>query len=141
VQLNNDREGGSSHDYALQKFRLYLLGSHFKFFTDHSALKYLVNKPVLEGRICRWLLLFQEFSFEFIIKSRRCNVGPDHLSKLERGESGGVVDDQLPNADLFRIEAIPEYLEDIAVFLSTGSCPKTYSATKKHHMVVRAADY
>jgi hypothetical protein len=31
--------------YALKKFRNYLLGSHFKFFTDHSALKYLVNKP------------------------------------------------------------------------------------------------
>jgi hypothetical protein len=44
--------------YALQKFRHYLIGSHFKFFTDHSALKYLVNKPLLEGRICRWLLLF-----------------------------------------------------------------------------------
>jgi hypothetical protein len=45
--------------YALQKFRHYLLGSHFKFFTNHYALKYLVNKPVLEGRICRWLLIFQ----------------------------------------------------------------------------------
>ena len=33
--------------YALQKFRHYLLGSHFKMFTDHSTLKYLVNKPVL----------------------------------------------------------------------------------------------
>jgi hypothetical protein len=44
--------------YALHKFRNYLLGSHFKFFTNHSALKYLVNKPVLEGRICRWFLLF-----------------------------------------------------------------------------------
>jgi hypothetical protein len=54
--------------YALQKFRHYLLGSHFKFFSDHSTLKYLVNKPMLEGRICKWLLLFQEFSFEFIIK-------------------------------------------------------------------------
>ena len=32
--------------YALQKFRLYLLGSHFKMFTDNSTLKYLVNKPV-----------------------------------------------------------------------------------------------
>jgi hypothetical protein len=55
--------------YSLQKFRHYLLGSHFKFFTDHSTLKYLVNKLVLEGRICRWLLLFQEFSFEVIIKT------------------------------------------------------------------------
>jgi hypothetical protein len=45
--------------YALHKFRHYLLGSHFKFFTDHFALKYLVNKPLLEGIICIWLLLFQ----------------------------------------------------------------------------------
>jgi hypothetical protein len=44
--------------YALQKFRHYLLGGHFDMFTDHSTLKYLVNKPVLRRRICRWLLLF-----------------------------------------------------------------------------------
>jgi hypothetical protein len=44
--------------YSLQKFRNYLLGGHFKFFKNHSALKYLVNKNVLEGIICRWLLLF-----------------------------------------------------------------------------------
>ena len=39
--------------YALQKFRHYLLGGHFKIFTDHSALQYLVNKPMLGERICR----------------------------------------------------------------------------------------
>jgi hypothetical protein len=127
--------------YALHKFRHELLGSHFKFFTGHSALKYLVNKPMLEGRICRWLLLFQEFSFEFIVKPGRCNVRPDHLSRLESGESGGAIDDQLPDADLFRVEVVPEYLEDIAVFLSTRACLETYSATQKCHMVVRAADY
>jgi hypothetical protein len=79
--------------YALQKFRHYLLGSHFKFFTDHSALKYLVNKSVLQGRICRWLLLFQEFSFEVIIKAGRCNVGLNHLSRLESGETCRAIDD------------------------------------------------
>jgi hypothetical protein len=42
---------------------------------------------------------------------------------------------------LFRIEAILEYLEDIAIFLNTGAYPETYSATQKFHMVVRAADY
>jgi hypothetical protein len=76
---------------------------------------------VLEGRICRWLLLFQEFSFEVIVKPCKLNVGPDHLSRLESGESGGVVDDQLPDADLFKVEAIPDYLSDIALFLSTGA--------------------
>ncbi len=35
--------------YALQKFRHYLLGGHFKMYIDHSTLKYLVNKPVLGG--------------------------------------------------------------------------------------------
>jgi hypothetical protein len=44
--------------YALQMFRHYLLGGHFKFFTDRSPLTYPINKHVLEGRICRWLLMF-----------------------------------------------------------------------------------
>jgi hypothetical protein len=117
--------------YALQKFRHYLLGSHFKFFTDHSSLKYLVNKPVLEGRICRWLLLFQEFSFEVIVKPGKLNVGPDHLSCLESGESGGPVDDHLPNADMFRIEAIPDYLLDISLFLTIGTTPIGYLQHKR----------
>jgi len=43
--------------YALQKFRHCFLGGHFKMYTDHSALKYLVNKPVFGAMICRWLLL------------------------------------------------------------------------------------
>ena len=37
--------------YALKKNWHYLLGSHFKMYIDHSALKYLFNKPMLGGRI------------------------------------------------------------------------------------------
>jgi len=37
--------------YALQNVRHYLLGKHFKMYTDHSTLKYLVNKPMLGGTI------------------------------------------------------------------------------------------
>ena len=44
--------------YALQNFRHYLLGGHFKIFTEHSALQYLVNNLVLGGNIYRWLLIF-----------------------------------------------------------------------------------
>ena len=73
-----EREG-QAMVYALHKFRHYLLGSHFKMFIDHSSLKYLVNKPVLGGKICRCLLLFQEFDFEIIMKSGHLNVVPNHL--------------------------------------------------------------
>jgi hypothetical protein len=54
--------------YTLQKFRHYLLGKHLNMFTYLLALKYLVNKTLLGGRICQWLLLFQEFDFEVIVK-------------------------------------------------------------------------
>jgi hypothetical protein len=47
----NTTEGeGLAMVYALQKFIHYLLGKHFKIFTDHSALKHLFNKPVLGGK-------------------------------------------------------------------------------------------
>ena len=56
---NTMEREGLAMVYALQKFKHYLLGKHFKMFTDHSNLKYLVNKLVLGGRIYQWLLLFQ----------------------------------------------------------------------------------
>jgi hypothetical protein len=68
--------------YALQKFKHYLLGSHFKMYTYHSKLKYLVNKPVLGGRIYIWMLLFQEYDFEVIVKLGKLKVGLDHLSHI-----------------------------------------------------------
>ena len=50
---NTTKREGLAMVYALQKFRHYLLDQHFKMFIDHSSLKYLINKPVLGGRICR----------------------------------------------------------------------------------------
>ena len=72
--------------YALQKFKHYLLGDHFKMFIDHSALKYLVNKPMLGGKIYCWLLLFQEFEFEIVVKLGWLNASPNHLSHIETQE-------------------------------------------------------
>jgi hypothetical protein len=80
--------------YVLQKFRHYLLGKHFKMFTDHSTLKYLVSKQMLGARICRWILLFQEFYFEFIVKPGKLNVGPDHLSRIMNGEEPTNLEDK-----------------------------------------------
>ena len=127
--------------YSLLNFRHYLLGAPFKFFTENSTLKYLVNKPILEGRICKWLLLFQEFTFEVVIKPSRLSAGPNHLSRLEIGESDGAIDDRLLDVDLFRIEAIPNHLQEIATLLTKGSYPLGYIATPKRHLVVREVDY
>jgi hypothetical protein len=97
---NTIEREGLAMVYALHKFKHYLLGKHFKMFTDHSALKYLVNKPVLGGRICRWLLLFQEFDFEVIVKPRKLNAGLDHLSRITNGEEATNLEDNFLDAQL-----------------------------------------
>jgi hypothetical protein len=51
INYTTTEREGLAMVYALQKIFHYLLGGHFKMFIDHSALKYLVNKPVLGGRI------------------------------------------------------------------------------------------
>jgi hypothetical protein len=84
--------------YTLQKFSHYLLGKHFKMFKDHSTLKYLVNKPLLGKRICRWLLLFQEFDFKVIVKPGKLNVGPNNLSWVTNRKEPMNLEDKFPDA-------------------------------------------
>ena len=43
--------------YALDKFHAYLIGSDIIIFTDHSALKYLLNKQNAKARLIIWVLL------------------------------------------------------------------------------------
>ena len=107
--------------YALHKFRHYLLGGHFKMFTDHSSLKYLVNKPVLWGYICLWILLFQEFNFEIVVKLGRLNAGLDHISRLENEEETTNLDDTILDTQLFVVKFVDDYYEDIVHFLTIGS--------------------
>jgi hypothetical protein len=95
--------------YALHKFRNYLLGSHFKMYTYHSALKYLVNKSVFWGRICRWLSLFQECDFEVTVKPRKLNTGIDYISLILSGENVGNLDDIFPDEHLFTIRMVDDY--------------------------------
>lgn len=127
--------------YALYKYIHYLLDKHFKMFTDHSALRYLVNKPALEGRICIWIILFHEFDFEFVVKPRRLNVGPDHLSRITNGEEPNSLEDNFPNAQLFSIQVANEYFANIIEFMSIGVAPKEFSTAQKKNLVVRFAYY
>lgn len=124
---NTTEREGLAMVYALHKFKHYLLGSHFKMFIDHSTLKYLVNKPVLGGKICRWLLLFQEYDFEVIVKPRRLNAGPDHLSKLESGEEPISLEECLLDAQLFSIQIADDQFQDIIHFMATRVALEPYT--------------
>jgi hypothetical protein len=122
--------------YVLQKFRHYLLGGHFNMFTDHSTLKYLVNKSVLGGRICIWILLFQEYDFETVVKLGRMNKGPDHISRLEHGEEPTSLDDTLSDALFLAIKKFDDHFADIVQFVSIGMAPREYTIIQKKQLVV-----
>ena len=121
--------------YALQIFRHYLLGGNFKMYIDHSTLKYLVNKPMLGGKIYRWLLLFQEFNFQIIVKPGKLNLGPNHLSRIESGEEPTSLEDNLPDAQLFAITMFDDQYKDIIQFMSTGYAPTEFTMMIKKQSI------
>jgi hypothetical protein len=102
-------------------------------FIDHSTLKYLVNKPMLGGRICRWLLLFQEYDFEITIKPGIMNKGPGHLSRLEHGEEPTSLEDALSDSKLLAIGKIDDHFIEIVQFLSTRMAPSEYTIPRRNN--------
>ncbi|GJY31974.1 reverse transcriptase domain-containing protein [Tanacetum coccineum] len=69
--------------YAFEKFRSYLIMNKSVVYTDHSALKYLINKKDAKARLLRWVLLLQEVDFKVIDTKGAENYAADHLSRLE----------------------------------------------------------
>jgi hypothetical protein len=113
--------------YDLQKYKHYLLGKHFNMFTDQSTMRHLVNNPVLGGRICKWLILLQEFDFEVVVKPGRLNARSDHLSKITNGEEPSNLEENFPDAQLFSVQIADEYFADIIEFFITGFAPREFT--------------
>ncbi|GKA93502.1 reverse transcriptase domain-containing protein, partial [Tanacetum coccineum] len=60
--------------YAFEKFRPYLVLSKSIVYTDHSALKYLMNKQDAKPRLLRWVFFYKSsISLERITKKRTKN--------------------------------------------------------------------
>ena len=70
--------------FACEKFRPYILGSHFIIHIDHVAIKYLMAKKDAKPRLIRWVLLLQEFDLEIKDNKGSDNAIADHLSRLEK---------------------------------------------------------
>ncbi|GJY94754.1 reverse transcriptase domain-containing protein [Tanacetum coccineum] len=81
--------------YAFEKFRPYLVLSKSIVYTDHSALKYLMNKQDAKPRLLRWVLLLQEFDITIRDKKGSENLKADYLSRLKNPHK-----DVLENKDI-----------------------------------------
>ena len=94
--------------FSLEKFRSYLIGSLVIVYTDHAALRHLLNKKDFKPRLIRWILLLQEFNLEILDKKGTANVVADHLSRLTVEPSPlEPISDSFPDEQLFSITSCP----------------------------------
>ena len=111
--------------FALDKFRQYLVGSPIVCFTDHAALKYLLQKKDAKPRLIRWILLLQEFDLSIKDKKGVENVVADHLSRLMVNleiADPTPIRDMFLDEHLFSVSSLPWYT-DLTNFLATGAIP------------------
>ncbi|PKA66820.1 putative mitochondrial protein [Apostasia shenzhenica] len=65
---------------AVQKWRPYLIGNHFKIKTDHQSLKFLLQQRISTPAQQRWLSKLSGYDFEIVYKKGKENIVADTLS-------------------------------------------------------------
>ena len=68
--------------WAVRHFRTYLYGHHCTVYTDHEALKSLLNTPQPSGKLARWGMALQEMDLTIVHRSGKRNANADALSRF-----------------------------------------------------------
>ncbi|KAK8535534.1 hypothetical protein V6N12_057050 [Hibiscus sabdariffa] len=109
---------------ALEKFHSYLLGTNVVVFSDHAALRYLMNKKEAKRRLIRWILLLQEFNLEIKDKKGRENLVTDHFSRIPLTSTDPPINEEFPDEHLLLAQRgkLP-WFADMVNYLVTGKVP------------------
>ena len=67
--------------WAVRHFRHYVYGHRCTVYTDHGALKSLLNTPQPSGKLARWGLALQELDLDIQYRPGRTNTRADALSR------------------------------------------------------------
>ena len=94
--------------WAVQILRLYLERSHFELYTDHIALKWMMNLTDASGRLARWRMRLLEFDFTVQYKKGAKNTIADCVSRLPTfNETTKVPDATVPCFGVFDDTGFP----------------------------------
>ena len=113
--------------YSINKFRHYITCYEFFMHTNHFAIIFLMNKPITNGRVTRWLLLLLEFNITIIDRPGKENIVADFLPHIQHEYGTKLVDDTFPNEHLFDVSVQTPWFTDIANYLGTGKIPNHLS--------------
>lgn len=75
---------------AIKKFRCYLELQEFEVITDHASLVWLMKQTDLTGRLARWILKLQSFTFSISHRKGKDHIVPDALSRIQSVEISSI---------------------------------------------------
>lgn len=67
--------------WGVEQCRSYIEGVHFTVVTDHFSLKWLQSMVQPKGKICRWILRLQPYSYDVVHRKGKEHLVPDLLSR------------------------------------------------------------
>ncbi|GBG70297.1 hypothetical protein CBR_g6425 [Chara braunii] len=67
---------------ALEHWKHYLLGRHFKVYSDHETLRWLKTQAKMTPKLTRWAAKIDQYDFELKPVKGKYNVGADALSRI-----------------------------------------------------------
>ena len=71
---------------TVEQFRQFLHGTHFKIYSDHQPLKYLLTADNLNPRLARWIARLKLFDYEILYRPGPENGNADAMSRLALDE-------------------------------------------------------
>lgn len=102
---------------------------------------YLVNKPIIQGRVSRWLLLLQKITFTIVVWPRKSHVITDQLSRIRSGEPAEGVNEDFLDAHLFQIAILPTWYEKIGQYLSTSTFPSEMPPGERRKLALKSKTF
>jgi len=128
--------------FSLETFRHYITSYQTFMHTDHDAIKYLMNKPDVNARIIRWLLLLQQFDLTIVDKPGKENVGVDFLSRMNLPASEeAIIDYQLSYEHLFDISVLSPWFVDIENYFVSAQFPPNPPSREKSKIIRKSSPF
>jgi len=125
--------------WAVKHFRPFLYGHRCELYTDHQALKSLLNTPQPSGKLARWGMAIQELDIHIHHRPGKHNENADALSRyptqqpMSDDEQDGIVavlEPEPPMEELGSLQRKDPELNEVIVFLESGMLPQDEKRAK-----------
>ena len=124
--------------YAIKEFYPYLYGFSFRLVTDHNPLTSLRAIKDVGGRLARWILYLQQFTFTWEHRAGKHHNNADAMSRLPPTDPVlGVFHQWSPNTDTIKAaQCTDNILSPVVSALATNGSLPTNTAPGLRHCIM-----